>query len=193
MKRIAHALLVLSLATLVAPVANACSCVRSTLDERFDQREIVFLAYIRDVSDLAALNARLSDEDDIEPGVNYGLRLKFEVIETFKGDPSLVPALFTNYGGGDCGAPAMPGSVLLVGTGTDGHVSICGLAMKLAFRSCKDVHFLERLRQRGRDGITPIGFVEREPDQFDDYFMGLVNLGRKPWDIRLEECPIITP
>ncbi len=179
--------------------AQACSCPRTTPEERFDGAPLVFVARITQVEDVATepgwrMAQRAEQDEDWEPteGVDYGLRMRFEIEAAIKGDPSRLVTLITGYGGGDCGIPVMPGGTLLVATDNKGYVGFCSYSHVIRVHDCVGVLELEQLRQRVRDGKSELD-VPAATDVLDDgqdVFEDLVESGRNPYSLTTEECPV---
>ncbi|HWT16820.1 MAG TPA: hypothetical protein VN581_13665 [Patescibacteria group bacterium] len=177
-------------------LAQACSCTIGSADASFDRAEHVFVARITQIEDIASMSrwkfAQQDEDWDPEVGVDYGLRMRFEVETTIKGDPRSLPHLVTGYGGGDCGVPVLPGGYLLVATDPRGEVRYCSLGRELRLLNCADIEWLDRLRKRAADGTTPAGF---NPLGIRDVKPGtlreLMKSGRNPFTLTGEACPTI--
>ena len=177
--------------------AQACSCADRTSEMKFDDAPIVFVARITKVEDLAQeahwRTARHADRNlKNTEGVNYGLRMRFEVETVIKGDIGGLSALTTGYGGSDCGVPVMPGGTMLVAVDQSGFAFRCGLSRQVEMRTCIHVLALDHLRARARDGKTMLA-VPAESEVLDDgrdIFEDLLESGRNPYSLTTEECPV---
>lgn len=177
-------------------LAQACSCQIGSANASFDKADHVFVARITQLEDLAPMTrwkfAQQDEDRDPKVGVDYGLRMRFEVEATIKGDPQSLPQLVTGYGGGDCGVPVLPGGYLLVATDQRGEVRYCGLGRELRLSNCAEIEWLSRLRKRAVDGTTPVGF---HPLGIRDVRSGtlraLMESGRNPFTLTGEECPTV--
>jgi hypothetical protein len=178
---------------------HACKCAQTTPEAQFDRAPIVFIARITQVEDIAQealwrLAQRHGQDDEWEPeeGIDYGLRMRFEVEMPIKGDPGRLTTLVTGYGSGDCGMAILPGGTLLVATDRDGHLQRCGLTAEFALRDCLGVLQLERLRERASDGKTVLGVPDAADvaDEGMDLFEDVVRSGRNPYTLSSAECPL---
>lgn len=179
--------------------AQACSCARTTPEERFDGAPLVFVARVTQVEDVALepdwrMAQRAEHDEDWEPteGVDYGLRMRFEIEAVIKGDPSRLVTLITGYGGGDCGIPVMPGGTLVVATDNKGYVGFCSYSHVIRVHDCVGVLELEQLRQRARDGKSAlvVPAASEVADAGRRVFEELVEGGRNPYSLTTEECPV---
>lgn len=179
-----------------ATLTQACSCAFGSADASFDRAEYVFVARITQIEDIAPMSrwkyAQQDEDWDPTVGIDYGLRMRFEVEATIKGDPQSLPHLVTGYGGGDCGVPVLPGGYLLVATDQRGEVRYCSLGRELRLLNCADIEWLDRLRKRVADGTTPVGF---NPLGIRDAKPGILRklmaAGRNPFTLTGDECPTI--
>ena len=184
----------------VVPVpGHACSCAESTPEAQFDRAPILFIARITQVEDIAqealwrlAQRHGHDDEWDPEEGIDYGLRMRFEVEMPIKGDPGRLTSLVTGYGSGDCGMAILPGGTLLVATDSNGHLQRCGLTAEFELRDCLGVLQLEQLRERARDGKTALGLpaATEVADDGMEVLEDLVRSGRNPYTLSSAECPL---
>ena len=149
------------LAVLLASDAIACSCGRTTPGQVFDEATQVLLVRI-----LATENVRarepLAKGVHFVVGVNYGVRARFELLESFKGDASAVAALATGHGGGDCGVDLAPGTTWLVSVRENRVVAACGIARQVDPTSCAWPALRNALRARAEDGTTAIAMLDHD-------------------------------
>jgi hypothetical protein len=175
----------------------ACSCQIGSANAAFDKAEHVFVARITALEDIAPMTrwkfAQQDEDWEPEVGVDYGLRMQFEIETTIKGDPESLSHLVTGYGGGDCGVPVLPGGYLLVATDQRGEVHYCSLARELRLANCVDIEWLDRLRKRAVDGTTLVAF---QPLSVRDVKSGtlleLMEAGRNPFELTGEDCPTLS-
>lgn len=177
-----------------AGVAAACSCARTSAEEKFDSADHVFVARITAVSDpddrsFASRFVR-GTRDPGDPQ-EQGLHVSFVVEHTIKGQPELLDHLVTGYGGGDCGLDLRPGRPYLIATRDNGYVGYCGLEHEVPYGDCQAVHMLWSMRQRAADGTTALQMPQRglgNPDAFEFLIRGV-----PPWEVNPADCPLGDP
>ena len=143
------------LAALCAGTAIACSCGRTTAGQVFDESTQVLLVRIVSVENVRAREP-LTKGVHYVVGINYGVRAKFELLESFKGDATAVEALATGHGGGDCGVDLAPGTTYLVSVRENRVVASCGIVREVDPTSCAWPALRAALQARGADGATPL-------------------------------------
>jgi len=108
--------IVLAATLLVAPAAQACSFESSTLEQKIDSAQIIFIARITEAAEVP--NTPQGAASFETPPV----RARFQVLDAIKGDPTKIEFLRSGYGGGDCGIPLLVGRRYLVYTGVGGQI-----------------------------------------------------------------------
>lgn len=100
----------------VASDAQACSCVRNSLEQALQQAEVVMAVEIRAVEHVPL------DRQEPRP---WSQRATYVLKERLKGNPDAIPELFAGVGGGDCGTPLIVGFDYLLLLKTDGEINYC--------------------------------------------------------------------
>jgi hypothetical protein len=97
--------------------AVACSCIKNvSLSQQFSEATYVFVGRI------VSTQETKSHADDPR---RSGVAAKFQLIETIKGNPSLLPNVHSGYGGGDCGIPMLVGASYVFFADAHGEIDIC--------------------------------------------------------------------
>ena len=121
--------LIILIATLVCwHSALACSCKDSTTTESYSQASNVFRARIESV-DIVPVPKHIKDVGwSLPSGSNPKDRVvqaRFELLETYKGSPQLLNAVYTNQYGSSCGLFISDGSEYVFFADAEGIVHFC--------------------------------------------------------------------
>jgi hypothetical protein len=124
-------LMAVLLATFVAAEAVACSCFTGgTVEAAFQGADVVFAGFVVSIEDPPGDGVRRAAGEPWGP--EYGLEVTFRVMQWWKTDSYTEEslALWTGYGGGDCGYQVEKGQSYLVFAARDSHsqlaFGICG-------------------------------------------------------------------
>ncbi len=109
--------------------ALACSCVDTTTTESYSQASKVFRARIESV-DIVTIPEHLEDVGWLWSTTrsnpkNRVVQARFELLETYKGSPQLLDAVYTHLHGSACGLGIDDGSEYVFFADAEGTVNHC--------------------------------------------------------------------
>ena len=125
-----------------------CSCVNLSPEQKFAEAHAVFLA-------------RITSAYEVKVGAPEGakhrdrVRAKFEVKETFKGNPSKLKYVESGYGGPDCGVELLVGGTYLFYTNPAGETNRCAGSAYANLSNQDNLKFLEKLRALANSPPNP--------------------------------------
>lgn len=115
MRKLLFVLLALLL-TAISSRSFACSCVKRSLEQQYNEASFVFVARVIDKREVKSRKS--------QPGWG-GWTAKVSVVKAIKGEPLLLPELESGYGHGDCGVPLMRDTSYIFFASSEGEVNIC--------------------------------------------------------------------
>jgi hypothetical protein len=138
--------LVLAAALFGGHAAFACSFRSSTLEQKVDSAEIIFIGCISEVAEIP------NSPEGADRFENPPVRARFQVLDSIKGDPTKVQFLRSGYGGGDCGIPFVVGRRYLVYTSQGGQVFLPGGSGDVTPEYEPHRRYIEAIRQYVKNG-----------------------------------------
>ena len=96
--------------------ASACSCVKRTLEQQFNESSFVFVGKVIDKREVKSRTS--------QPGWG-GWAAKVSVAKAIKGEPRLLPGVESGYGQGDCGIRLLVNASYIFFANAEGDVNIC--------------------------------------------------------------------
>ena len=108
--------------------ANACMCASGTIAENYAYSEVVFLAKVLNVKRVPVPKRLKGDEWLDSPGhpSSVVIRARFELIESYKGTPNALDAVYTHKSGATCGLPIAARDEYVFFSDARGLVHLCG-------------------------------------------------------------------
>ena len=135
--------------------ANACSCIAGTIADHYGNADIVFRAKVQKVERVSVPEKLKGDGWLDPPGYSEPvlLRASFKLLDSYKGTPQELDAVFTHVAGATCGLPIKAGEHYVFFSDARGVVSLCGGNLHKAWTEswCDALDELEALRAESSD------------------------------------------
>jgi len=110
---------------LFSNIALACKCRADSAEQHFARAEYVFRATITQITVIKTQG----QDDGGSIQAQQMLRVEFDLVDTYKGNPSDLPVLITRYHPTSCGLPVSEGDDYIFFSDSEGSVGMCGGSM----------------------------------------------------------------